>query len=98
MLHELGVRAFDVAWEWTYDREEEAAKRVYGTNVPCPGETCHAAHETPTPWCRLLVSLLRPLPPVRNECDALDRDVRWRFWRDVHTLAHNLSIRTGLNA
>lgn len=97
MLHRLGVRAFDAAWEWTYDREE-AARRFDRTAVPCPGETCPCATEGSTPWRRLLLARLRPLPPVRNECDVLDRDVRWRFWREVHFLTHNLSIRTGLNA
>lgn len=96
------AHAFDIAWDWTYDRRDDQDNRVrafcYAHHIPfCPGMGCPCANERATPVRRLLIRRLRPLPRARVICDVQDRDYRWRFWNWTHYRLSNLSIRLRAN-
>jgi hypothetical protein len=93
--HATAVALADLAWEWTYDREEAAAARVdrWATASGLPTECaddCPGRDERPTPLLHVLRErLLHGNEWMKNDphltaCEVLEADVRYRFWKHVH--------------
>jgi hypothetical protein len=101
------ARAFDRAWNWTFDRQADQDDRIrafcYAHGIAfCPGMGCPSERESPTPLRHVVARQLAPAGwrcygRARNICDVQDRDVRWRLWWLAHTLVHNWSIRLRAN-